>query len=186
MSLRRIGTALSIAAMLLLPTIEVHADPSVQRIEPGESSATCGGVTVTWSAPTPTFSLDPQTVTIHAADAAGNTVLDLSEQTVGPETMAPAWCGDLLGDGRQVLNYSTFSGGAHCCYSGAVVLMDGSGQTLLDWSLGSFGLLPPQQLDGTGPLEIPGVSPLFSYYGDLSFVSSPTMPVVYAYDGSKY
>lgn len=100
--------------------------------------------------------------------------------------MAPVWCGDLLGDGRQILNYAEFSGGAHCCYSGSVVLLDGSSQNLVDWGLGSFGLLLPEQLDNSVPLEIPGVSPLFNYYADLAFVNSPTLPVVYAYDGKQY
>jgi hypothetical protein len=181
---RRICAAVA-AVSLLLPTL-VNADQSVQAIEASSGSATCGSVNVTWSAPSMSFSLDPQTVTIHATDAAGSTAFDVSQEVRGPESLGPVWCGDLLGDGRQVLNYAEFSGGAHCCFSGSVVLLDGSGQHLLDWGLGSFGLELPQQLDGSGALEIPGVSPLFSYYGDLSFVSSPTMPVVYAYDGTKY
>jgi hypothetical protein len=173
------------AVALVLPGV-VNADQPVQSIDPSAGSAACGSVNVTWSTPDFSPSLDPQTVTIHATDAAGNAVFDVSQETRGPESLGPVWCGDLLGDGRQVLNYAEFSGGAHCCFSGSVVLLDGSGQHLLDWGLGSFGLELPQQLDGSGALEIPGVSPLFSYYGDLSFVSSPTMPVVYAYDGNKY
>jgi hypothetical protein len=175
-----------LAAITLAQPSVVNADPSVQSIDASSGSAACGSVNVTWSTPSFSSSLDPRTVAIHATDAAGNTVFDVSQETRVLESLGPVWCGDLLGDGRQVLNYAEFSGGAHCCFSGSVVLLDGSGQHLLDWGLGSFGLESPQQLDGSGALEIPGVSPLFSYYGDLSFVSSPTMPVVYAYDGRRY
>jgi hypothetical protein len=65
-------------------------------------------------------------------------------------------------------------------------VLDGSGRHLLDWSLGSFWVQPPQQLDGGGPLEIPAGSPLFNYYDDLGFANSPVLPIVYAYDGSHY
>jgi hypothetical protein len=182
---RRAICAIVISAALSLPTI-VAAEPEAHAIDATTRSATCGGVTVTWSVPKPTFTTDTQTATIHASDTAGNALFDLSQDVVGPETLGPVWCGDLLGDGRQALNYSMFSGGAHCCFSGSVVVLDGSGEHLLDWGLGSYGLLLPQQLDGSGPLAIPGVSPLFNYYDNLGFANSPTLPIVYAYDGTRY
>ncbi|HEY1293366.1 MAG TPA: hypothetical protein VGJ60_09810 [Chloroflexota bacterium] len=162
------------------------AVPSVQQIDAAAGSATCGSISVTWPARAPSPSMDTQTLTLHAADTTGNSVLDVSQEVVGMGSFGPNWCGDLLGDGSQVLAYSSFSGGAHCCFEGSLVVLDGSGRHLLDWSLGSFWVQPPQQLDGGGPLEIPAGSPLFNYYDDLGFANSPVLPIVYAYDGSHY
>jgi hypothetical protein len=182
----RLRCAALLSSLLLVLPAAAAADPSIQSLAQADGSATCGNVAVTWTMPSHTPSFDSQTVALHASDANGNAVFDYSQATLGLESLAPDWCGDLLGDGSQVLSYRHFGGGAHCCNDGAIVALDGSGRHFLDWSLGSYGLLEPQQLDSKGALEIPAASPIFSYYGDLPFAYSPALPIVYRYDGTGY
>jgi len=135
----------------------------------------CGPQHVSWSGGT-----------LRSETSEGNVVADLS-QPLGPgQRVIPLWCGDLLGDGSQVLGVETFSGGAHCCFSVSVVQLDKSGTHLLDADLGNGGLGTPEQLDDSGPLQLVGTSDVFAYFDDLTFVASPFMPLVYAYDGQQY
>jgi hypothetical protein len=113
-------------------------------------------------------------------------LLDLSRQLIVGERVFPVWCGDILGDGRTALAYVTYSGGAHCCYSPSIVLLQPGGRHVLDAYLGNGGLSTPEQLDGSGPLELLGASDVFAYFGDLSFAASPFLPLVYVYDGTQY
>ncbi len=98
----------------------------------------------------------------------------------------PLWCGDLLGDGSQVLGFEDFSGGAHCCFSVTVLLLEPGARHLLDVGLGNGGVGLPQQLGEGGPLELVGGSDVFAYFDDLSFAASPFMPLIFAYDGQQY
>ena len=135
----------------------------------------CGPQQVSWS-----------DGTLRSETSDGSVVADLS-QTLGPgERLIPLWCGDLLDDGGYELGVEKFSGGAHCCFSVSVVQLDKGGTHLLDADLGNGGLGTPAQLDGSGPLELVGTSDVFAYFDDLSFVASPFMPLVYAYDGQQY
>ena len=76
--------------IFFLPTVAV-AEPSVQTLDGAAGSATCGGVTLIWTTPAPSLSMDTQTATIHAVDAAGQTVFDFSQEEIALETTAPAW-----------------------------------------------------------------------------------------------
>jgi hypothetical protein len=94
--------------------------------------------------------------------------------------------GTVLGDGSQVLALETFSGGAHCCFTASLVLLQPGGAHVLDADLGNGGLVQPAQLDDGGPLELPAASDVFAYFDDLSFAASPFMPLVFAFDGTRY
>lgn len=172
---------------------EVHAqsgdaDPAaIQRLPRDDSgSAVCGAIQVDWSN---TRSLDPATpgsVSLRATADDGTLLVDLSRELAPGERLIPLWCGDVVGDGSQVLGLETFSGGAHCCFSVSVVALEPSARHLLDVDLGNGGLAAPEQIDGSGSLELPGGSDVFAYFDDLSFAASPFMPLVFAYDGQRY
>jgi hypothetical protein len=113
-------------------------------------------------------------------------VSELTQDLYFGEWLIPLWCGDILDDGSQALAYETFSGGAHCCFSAIVALLDSSGRHLLERRLGNSPLGPPQQL-GTGrSLQLVADADVFAYFGDLSFVNSPYLPLIFVYDGSNY
>jgi hypothetical protein len=164
------------------------ADPaSLQMLAQDDSgSATCGGYLVNWISVRSFDVTAPGSVTLRATTTAGRLVMDLSRPLAPGERLLPLWCGDLLGDGSQALGYEAFSGGAHCCFSATVVLLDASGRHLLDADLGNGGLGMPAQLDDGGPLELPASADVFAYFGDLSFAASPFLPMVFAYDGTRY
>jgi hypothetical protein len=128
----------------------------------------------------------PGRVTLNATDADGNLVLDLSHELSVAEKLIPRWCGDIIGDGSQALGMEDFSGGAHCCFSASVVLLQPDGRRLLDVDLGNGGLGHPEQLNESGPLQLPAGSDVFAYFGDLSFAASPFLPQVFVYDGTEY
>jgi hypothetical protein len=149
-------------------------------------SAMCGTYLVTW---TNVRSFDvntPGSMTLRATTPDARRVVDLSGPLAPGEKVIPLWCGDLLGDGSQALGFESFSGGAHCCFSATVALLDADGRHLLDADLSNGGLTMPQQLDARGPLELPASCDVFAYFDDLSFAASPFMPQVFAYDGTSY
>jgi hypothetical protein len=173
---------------LWAPVAAADPDPAaIQMLGTDRNgSATCGSLTLTWSSPSLALPGQPVDTSIRAVDPAGQTITDLHDMLdMGDAYFAPVWCGDILGDGNQVLRYFTSTGGAHCCNTEHLVLLDGSGRHLLDRPFGDGGLTMPVQLDGTGPLELPAVQ-ILSYFGGLSFVSSPKVPLVFAYNGSSY
>jgi hypothetical protein len=153
----------------------------------GESgTAQCGPIRVAWDNH---LTIDPGTTgsaSLHATAADGSTILDLARSLTPGERFLPRWCMDALGDGTQVLAYETFSGGAHCCFSSAVLLLEPDGRHLLDADLGNGGLGTPRQLGSGGPQELLADSDVFAYFDDLSFAASPFMPLIYQYDGQQY
>jgi hypothetical protein len=172
---------------LLLGALLAASDGSVVQFPADDSgSVQCGPDQVTWSNMR-SFSVDvPGAATFQATAPDGSVVVDLAQPLVPGEKLVPLWCGDLLGDGSQVVGLETFSGGAHCCFSVSVVRLAPGASHLLDADLGNGGLDLPQQLDGTGALELVGSSDVFAYFDDLSFAASPFMPLVYAFDGEQY
>jgi hypothetical protein len=160
---------------------------TIQQFAQGESgSAQCGAYQVTWNN---TRSFDfhsPGSMALRATASDGSVVVDLAHQLVAGEVVIPLWCGDLLGDGSQALAFESFSGGAHCCFSATVLLLQAGARHVLDADLGNGGLIQPEQIDGAGPLELPASSDVFAYFDDLSFAASPFMPMVFAYDGTQY
>lgn len=164
------------------------ADPAAIQSLSGDDagSAQCGPHLVSWNN-VRSFSVGtPGSVTLRATDSDGSVVVDLSHPLSVGEKLIPRWCGDILGDGTQALGLETFSGGAHCCFSASVVLLEPGGRHLLDVDLGNGGLGRPEQLGNAGPLQLPADSDVFAYFGDLSFAASPFLPQVFAYDGAEY
>jgi hypothetical protein len=149
-------------------------------------TAQCGGLQVAWNnMRSVTFGVNGSAeLTATAPD--GSTVFDLAQTLRPGERLVPRWCGDVLGDGSQVLAYEMFSGGAHCCFSASVVSLSPEGRHLLDADLGNGGLGMPQQLTDSGPMALVASSDVFAYFDDLSFAASPFMPLIYAYDGQQY
>ena len=100
--------------------------------------------------------------------------------------LSALWCADLVGDGRWAFAFERFSGGAHCCFSATILLLEAEAPHLLDRDLGNSGLVEPRQMDGGGPLEVPTTSDVFAYFGDLAYAASPVLPMVLAFDGTQY
>jgi hypothetical protein len=149
-------------------------------------SAACGTHQVQWqNQPPPNFQV-PGSATLQATAPDGQPIVELYWPLAPGEKVIPLWCGDLLGDGRQALAYEFFSGGAHCCFTATVLILEPGAPHLLDADLGNGGLIQPNQLDTTRPIELPATSDVFAYFDDLSFAASPFLPLVFAYDGAQY
>jgi hypothetical protein len=184
----RVACALSILLWWPTPAAAQDADPAaVQMLAGGDhGSATCGSYLVSWANVRTNDFNTPGSATLRALAPDDTPVLDESRALDLGEALLPLCCGDLLGDGSQVLAYEAFSGGAHCCFSATVVSLNADGSHLLDTDLGNGGLVVPAQLDDSGPLELPASCDVFAYFGDPSFAASPFLPMVYAYDGTHY
>jgi hypothetical protein len=188
MTMLRAVCALSIVLVWASPAGD--ADPASLQMLAGDDagSATCGSYQVNWNN---VRSFDINTlgsVTLRVTTPGGRLVADLWHPLAPGEKLIPLWCGDLLGDGSQALGYEEFSGGAHCCFSATVILLDAADGDphLLDVAFGNGGLGMPQQLQPGGPLELPASSDVFAYFANLSFAASPFLPMIYAYDGTSY
>ena len=162
-----------------------QASPVTSLPSVDSGSGQCGADQLTWHNVRSFDVGNPGSVSVRATAPDGSVVFDLYQPLQPGERLIPVWCGDLLGDGRQVFGYERFSGGAHCCYSASVVPLTPGAAHLLDVDLGNGGLLQPEQLDATGPLALVGSSDVFAYFDDLTFAASPFMPLVYAYDGDS-
>jgi hypothetical protein len=146
----------------------------------------CGPNQVFWdNSPMPTFQQEGQ-ARLRATLLDGQPIFDVHWQLGPGERLIALWCADLLGDGRQAIAYERFSGGAHCCYAATVLLIEPGAVHLLDVDLGNGGLVEPRQIDGVGPLELPTTSDVFAYFDDLAYAASPVLPMVLAYDGTRY
>jgi hypothetical protein len=165
-----------------------NPDPAAIEPLPGDDrgSGQCGAYLVSWNNVRSFNVATPGSVTLRATDSEGSVVVDLSHPLSVAEKVIPRWCGDILGDGTQALGLEDFSGGAHCCFSASVVLLQPGGRHLLDVDLGNGGLGRPEQLEHDGPLQLPADSDVFAYFDDLSFAASPFLPQVFAYDGVEY
>jgi hypothetical protein len=161
--------------------------PPVQQLPFEDTgSARCGQHTLQWAnQPSQNFQT-PGSATLQATAPDGQLIVDQSWPLAPGEKIIPLWCGDLLGDGGQVLAFESFSGGAHCCFTATVLALEPGAPHLLEVELGNGGLIQPRQLDGAGPIELPATSDVFAYFDDLSFAASPFLPLVFAYDGSQY
>jgi hypothetical protein len=177
--------ALAIAA--LITPAHAQEDSPVEPLPMEDNgSAACGRYQVRWQNQLPPNFQTPGSATLQATAPSGQLIVDLSWPLAPGEKVIPLWCGDLLGDGRQAVGFELFSGGAHCCFTASVVLLEPGGPHLLDAELGNGGLVQPTQLDGSGPIELPAASDVLAYFDDLSFAASPFLPLVFAYDGSQY
>src|SRR5262245_17686023 len=146
----------------------------------------CGAVHVAWdTAPLPTFQTEGR-ARLQATAADGQPLFELSWRLGPGEQLIPLWCADLLGDGRWALAFERFSGGAHCCFSATILLLEPGAPRLLEMDLGNSGLVEPRQLDGSGPLEVPTQSDVLAYFDGLAYAASPVLPMVLAFDGAHY
>lgn len=149
-------------------------------------TALCGGTQVTWTSRPSNMPLVQGSAMLRAVLPDGTVIADMNWQLPVGQRLIMRWCGDTLGDGTTALSYDMFSGGAHCCFSSTVLLLEPGARHLLDVSLGNGGMGLPRQLsDADGPLELVGSSDVFAYFDSLPFVASPFMPIVYAYDADQ-
>jgi hypothetical protein len=89
---------------------------------------------------------------------------------------------DISGDGQPDVVVSSWSGGAHCCYTTAVVSVGPEVRPVLDLSTGNCqGEFV--DLDGDGTLEFVTCDDAWAY-DYCSFADSPLPRVVYAYDAA--
>jgi hypothetical protein len=116
----------------------------------------------------------------------GERIFEMGTDAWFPQTIQPLWCEDILRGGVPALAYTTYSGGAHCCWDVRVLPLEDSPRWLLSTNLGNVGELTPDQLDGAGPLELTTKSDVFAFFGDLPSFVSPYLPLVFAYDGKAY
>lgn len=148
-------------------------------------STLCGDYEVEWFNP-PLKAKRPADATLVVSGKDGTSVLEDEERVAGQYVaLSPTWCGDVLRDGSTLLGHTSYSGGAHCCFTMYVTRLDDSAR-LLEVDLGNTGGLEPNQLDGAGPLELVGLSDAFAYFDGLAFAVSPFLPLVYSFDGGRY
>jgi hypothetical protein len=102
------------------------------------------------------------------------------------ESIEALYCGDLTGEGTPELVLSTYSGGAHCCFTYDVLSMTPRLPNLLHWEAGNGGLNRLALLKGRPPYEIVGSDDRFAYFADLPVAASPFLPIVFAYRNGRY
>lgn len=94
-------------------------------------------------------------------------------------------CGNIGGDGRTALLYERFSGGAHCCSAVHLVPLADTGSPMLAYNFGNAAAPQPRQLDADRAWELAGYSDVFAYF-ELSYAASPSIPLVFDFDGTNY
>jgi hypothetical protein len=97
-----------------------------------------------------------------------------------------AFCEDILGDGTKQLAYTVFTGGAHCCYTLAVLRLGNPVAELLRADLLDSGGATPQQLNGKGPLELVAADYRLEYLGDVPFADTSTFPRIWTFRDGRY
>jgi len=154
--------------------------PKVHR-----NSMACGKLRVEWFNPT-TDTILPGKSTLIVTAEDGVEILRVVEEAWMPCALEVLWCRDILGNGAPVLAYTTFSGGARCCWDVKVVLLEMPPRWLLRRNLGNVSNLAPRQLDHGGPLELVTRSNVFFGVADLPSFAAPFLPLVFSYDGEVY
>lgn len=164
------------------------ADPTAIQVLPNDDGGTaqCGADHVIWNNMRSFDVRSPVSAMVHVTGSDGTQILDLARPLRAGEKLIMLWCGDVMGDGTEALAYEAFSGGAHCCFSVTIVELQAGARHLLDADLGNGAPGLPQQLNASGPLELPAASDVFAYFAHLSFAASPFMPLIFAYDGTHY
>lgn len=145
----------------------------------------CEGLEISWRA----GSRPRERSSLRVEDEATGEVLLSAKDDYAHFT--PLWCGDILQNGGRAFGYSSFSGGAHCCTTSYVVLLDDEPRTILKTE-GEGPSLEPKQLNEGGPYELVGLSDALAYFDpgggldSLSFVASPMLPAVFAYEEGEF
>jgi hypothetical protein len=148
-------------------------------------SLDCGKLRVEWFNRTADAVL-PGEFTLIVTGEGGVEILRVVEEAWMPPALEVLWCRDILGNGIPALTYTTFSGGARCCWDVKVVLLETPPRWLLRRNLGNFSNLVPRQLDQGGPLELVTKSDIFFGLADLPSFAAPFLPLVFSYDGEIY
>lgn len=143
-----------------------------------DGSANCADYAVAWQSPA--GRAERATLT---AVSGRDVALDL-EGADGFEQLAALWCGDVDADGRFELATQRFTGGAHCCFSVRVDTL--GGDTMLARDLGNFGGIEAENLDDDGPYELVGHSDALAGVGDIPFVATAPLPLVFSLRAGRY
>ena len=164
------------------------ASPSPSDV-PGVSTveSACAGYTLRATYRTDALSENPPaeplpvlTVTGPGGATASSWTADYFDQSA-----SFAWCRDIDADGTPELAFSTFSGGAHCCFTFVVLHLGPTPREMLHVDLLDTGRLAPQQLDGTPALELVALDYRLRYMGG-SFASTSPFPRVFALRDGVY
>jgi hypothetical protein len=169
------------------PTLDETTEPRYELIAGGfRGSVVCGEYEINWLNPGLKAKLPADATLVVSGEDGGPVLSDDEPIEFGHYVaLSPTWCGDVLGDGGTVFAHTTFSGGAHCCFTMYVTRLEDS-QELLEAPLGNAAGLEPNQLDGGGALELVGLSDVFAYFDGLGFAGAPFLPLVYSFDGEHY
>src|SRR5690242_9289890 len=125
---------LLLAAALILAQADAA---SVVKFPTDDSgSIACGADQVNWSNQRSSDPNVPGSASLVVTTSDGSLIGDLSQPLTAGERLIPMWCGDLLGDGGQVLGFESFSGGAHCCFTVSIVQLVKGAPLLLHAELG--------------------------------------------------
>jgi hypothetical protein len=99
-------------------------------------------------------------------------------------TIEPTSGQDLTGDSTPEIVASTWSGGAHCCYSTAIYSVGRDVRSLLTIETGNCGPGELQDLDADGRMEVVTCDDRWAYEY-CSFAESPMPRVVFAYNTTR-
>lgn len=89
--------------------------------------------------------------------------------------------GDMDKDGVEELLFSTFSGGAHCCFEYVIIQIEEKMQKATRISLSSAESIEFKDLDGDGKKEWILWDDQYSYFADFSFAGSPGLKIAASY-----
>jgi hypothetical protein len=107
-----------------------------------------------------------------------------SPGTLSVSTMTDLTGTDINGDGLPDVIVSTWSGGAHCCYSTAVYSVGEDVKPILVLETGNCGPGEFEDLDGNGTREFVTCDDRWAYL-HCSFADSPFPRVIYSYDAAR-
>jgi hypothetical protein len=91
---------------------------------------------------------------------------------------------DITGDGRPEIVVSTWSGGAHCCYTTTIYSVEREARRILELQSGNCGPGELTDLDHDRTLEVVVCDDSWAYEY-CSFADSPMPRVVFAYDAAR-
>jgi hypothetical protein len=126
----------------------------------------------------------PPALTVTAPD--GSVVVRWQGDVAKGERAASLSCADVDADGRPELLYSTYSGGAHCCYTFALVRMATPTTELLRVDLLDAWSFVPTQLDASPALEFVAADLRLTGLGGLADAVTSPFPRIFAVAGDRY
>jgi hypothetical protein len=126
-------------------------------------------------------------VQVLLEDGLGNayTVASVEAEYAQWENWGVQFTGDLNADGVQDVIVFHFTGGAHCCFEYLAFSESAAGIQLDHYfSLGNGGIGSVADLDGDGVPELEAWDDRLSYFTDLSYAASPSLPLVLCRTGN--